>query len=330
LEQQRVIPDILERGIQLNIHGQEHRILHPILFSNIQDALTYAPYDLAIFALKSYDTQDALEVIRPYTHEFPTVLCLQNGVENEVSLASVLGTERVIAGTVTSSVRRRGPGDIFLERDRGIGIAVGHPLSTKVANTLSESRFNVHQYSSAASMKWSKMLTNLLGNSSSAILDMKPSEIFSNPQLFSIEVTQLREAINVCQALQIPIVDLPGTPVRLFTWLVNKLPSIISRLFISSFAGKGRGEKMPSFHIDLHSGRGKSEVDYLNGAVVRFGERSKVPTPVNRWLTQTLLDLTHGNLPIEEYKNQTDKYLAHIANFTKREMGKFSANRSVK
>jgi 2-dehydropantoate 2-reductase len=54
---------------------------------------------------------------------------------------------------------------------------------------------------------------------------------------------------------------------------------------------------MPSFHIDLHSGRGLSEVDYLNGAVVRFGERHQVQAPVNYFLNETLLALTSGALP---------------------------------
>lgn len=48
---------------------------------------------------------------------------------------------------------------------------------------------------------------------------------------------------------------------------------------------------MPSLHIDLHGGRGKTEVDYLNGAVVRFGLRLGVPTPINRVLNETLLAL---------------------------------------
>jgi 2-dehydropantoate 2-reductase len=69
---------------------------------------------------------------------------------------------------------------------------------------------------------------------------------------------------------------------------------------------------MPSFHIDLHSGRGKSEVDYLNGAVVRFGERYGISTPVNRLLNETLLALTEGKLPIDGYAKQPEKLLKEL------------------
>jgi 2-dehydropantoate 2-reductase len=69
---------------------------------------------------------------------------------------------------------------------------------------------------------------------------------------------------------------------------------------------------MPSFYIDLQSGRGQSEVDYLNGAVVRFGERLNIPTPVNRWLTLTLQQLTQNKIPVGEYSHRPTKYLDQI------------------
>jgi 2-dehydropantoate 2-reductase len=48
---------------------------------------------------------------------------------------------------------------------------------------------------------------------------------------------------------------------------------------------------MPSLHIDLHSGKGRSEVDWLNGAVERAGQTVGVNTPVNQFLNETLLGL---------------------------------------
>jgi 2-dehydropantoate 2-reductase len=88
------------------------------------------------------------------------------------------------------------------------------------------------------------------------------------------------------------------------------MPVTISRPLLTQAIGSGRGGKMPSFHIDLHGGRGQSEVDYLNGAVVRFGERTGVPTPVNRMLNETLLRLTRGEIPLEQFSRQPEKLLA--------------------
>jgi 2-dehydropantoate 2-reductase len=74
--------------------------------------------------------------------------------------------------------------------------------------------------------------------------------------------------------------------------------------------GGGRGGKMPSFHIDLYSGRGTSEVEWLNGAVVRYGVKASVPTPINKVLTDTLQALTKGELPLKTFDRQPEKLLA--------------------
>ena len=73
-------------------------------------------------------------------------------------------------------------------------------------------------------MKWSKMLTNLLANASSAILDMPPAEIFADPRLFRIEILMLREALQVMHAQDISVVDLPATPVRALAFAAAYLP----------------------------------------------------------------------------------------------------------
>ncbi|OGO61369.1 MAG: hypothetical protein A2032_00365 [Chloroflexi bacterium RBG_19FT_COMBO_49_13] len=315
LELTEAASEIHERGLRLNIQGQEHRILHPDIYTSLQAVVSHGPFDIAIFALKSFDTEQALYLIHPYSDLLPPFLCLQNGVENEPALERVLGKEKVIAGTVTSAVGRRAAGDILLERMRGMGISEGHPLSSRLVPLLSEAGLNPRLYISPPAMKWSKMLTNLLANASSAILDMTPAEILAHPGLYALEIAQLREAISVMHAHQIQIVDLPGTPVRAFAWLVRNLPPRFSGLLLPRIAGKGRGQKMPSFHIDLHSGRGKSEVDYLNGAVVRFGERLNIPTPVNRWLNQTLQMLIQDSLPLGTYSRQPEKFLTNANAF---------------
>jgi 2-dehydropantoate 2-reductase len=194
-----------------------------------------------------------------------------------------------------------------------MGIASGHNLSGSIVSALSESRLNARLYSSALGMKWSKLMTNLLVNASSAILDMTPPDILADLSLYAVEIAQLREAIQVIHALKLPVVDLPGTPTRILAWTASHLPLRLSGLLLSGILGRGRGQKMPSFHIDLHSGLGLSEVDFLNGAVVRFGERLGVPTPINRWLNQTMLDLTRGSLPLDEYAHQPEKYLAKLS-----------------
>ena len=287
--------------------------------TSLAEALAQTRFDVALFALKSYDTPAALETLRPLAAQMPPVLCLQNGVDNEPALAAVLGPEKVIYGTVTSAIGRRGVGQIVLEKLRGVGVADGHPLSKELVAALDGAFLNAQLFPKAADMKWSKMLTNLLANPTSAILDLTAAEVFANPALYRLEIEQLKECLAVMRAQGIGVVDLPGTPVRALA-LATKLPLWLSKPFLSKAAGAGRGAKMPSFHIDLHSGRGhpgvarrgKSEVSYLHGAVVRAGQQTGVPTPVNQVLTETLLALTAGEIPLETFARQPEKLLEKL------------------
>jgi hypothetical protein len=62
----------------------------------------------------------------------------------------------------------------------------------------------------AASMRWSKLLANLLGNATSAILDMDPGDVYRDRGLFDVERRQLREALAVMRALGLRPLALPG------------------------------------------------------------------------------------------------------------------------
>jgi len=175
---------------------------------------------------------------------------------------------------------------------------------------MNEALLNAKLYPWAADMKWSKMLTNLVGNATSAILDMSPAELFARDDLYAFEMRMLREALAVMDAQDIRVVDLPGTPVRLLGFAA-KGPKWLRPLAAKKLGG-GRGGKMPSLHIDLHSGRGKSEVEYLNGAVQRAGKEGKTSTLVNQLLNETLLSMASGKIAVEEYAQKPEKLLAQI------------------
>ena len=320
VEHPSVVDELRDRGLRLDLTldsrrktNEAFRITPPsfLIVSSLEDALRYGPFDVALFALKSYDTRAALEGIEPVAAKIPPILCLSNGVSNEPAIAGALGADKVIYGTVTSAVGRRGAGDIILERLRGVGVARGHPLSEKLNTALEKAFLNSKLYDDAASMKWSKMLTNLLANPTSAILDMTAGEVFANRDLYRLEIEMLRECLAVMEAQGIKVVDLPGTAVRALAY-ATRLPLWLSKPFLSRAAGAGRGAKMPSFHIDLHAGRGKSEVEYLHGEVVRAGQKCNVPTPVNKVLTEILLALANKEIPLEDFRHKPEKLLEKI------------------
>jgi 2-dehydropantoate 2-reductase len=113
----------------------------------------------------------------------------------------------------------------------------------------------------------------------------------------------------VMRALVLQPVSLPGYPVPLFAWALCSLPAWLLRPIFQRVIVPGRGGKMPSLHIDLSKGKGKSEVEYLNGAVVRYAQELGLDAPVNRTLHAVLMGIVQGGIPWEEYRGRPDRLL---------------------
>lgn len=313
LERVEVASQLLKSGMRLGLPAGEMSIENPEICSSLAEAFSVHSYDLAILAVKGFDTAGVLDMARPYLEKMPPILCFQNGVENEPAIAGVLGEQHVIRGTVTTAISRRGLGDIKVERFRGTGIDLNHPLSAQILAACNRAGLGMQGFSNGLAMKWSKMMTNLMGNATSAILNWPPWQVYDHPGIYEMERQQLREVLLVMDALGIPVVDLPGTPVRLLAFAIRFLPSVICRPLLVKAVGGGRGAKMPSFHIDLYQGRGQSEVDWLNGAVVRAGQKTGEKTPVNVLLCDVLIKLTSGEWKKEDFADNPRRLLSMLA-----------------
>ncbi len=313
LERPEVQQVLIKTGLKLGLADGEKTVSQPIVVTSLKEAFETGRFDLAVLAIKGFDTAGFLEIIKPEKNSMPPVLCFQNGVENEPEIAAVLGEGRVIRGTVTTAIGRRGLGDIKVERFRGTGIEMSNPASDAVLAACNRAGLGMLGFDNGPAMKWSKMLTNLMANATSAILNWLPANVYAHPGIFKLERRQLLEVLAVMDANHIPVVDLPGTPVKLLAFALRYLPDFVVRPLLVKAVGGGRGAKMPSFHIDLYQVRGQSEVDWLNGAVVRAAEKIGLKAPVNQLLNDTLTRLTTGEWKKEEFANNPEKLLAMLS-----------------
>jgi len=307
LDRPETIEKINENGIRLVVPEGSFNLQPRNLWSSLEDALKQQPFDFSIVAVKSFDTKALVQSWSGKKDLIPPVLCLQNGVENESVIRGMIGAEKTISGTVTTAIGRLDHG-VVVERLRGIGVENKNNLTQEIISSMTSAGLKAVPYKDAQAMKWSKLLTNLTTNASSAILGMTPSEIMSDQSLFKIDIEQLRETLRVMRAQKISVTNLPGIPVKLFALIVDTFPISISNLILKKSISGGRGGKMPSFYLDLKSNRKRSEVNYLNGAVVRFGKEVNVAAPVNEILTTTLIQLTNGVIPLSEFDHQPEKY----------------------
>lgn len=292
---------VQRQGLQLTDERGTHQIRTLAAVGSMADAynLPNPAYDLAILTVKSYDTATALEELKAAggTGASSVVLSLQNGVGNEEAIADCFGPDAVIAGTITTPVSIQGPGDIRVDRPKyDLGLSawqIGSPADRLAATqaALQQAGFAVVRYPNAQGMKWTKLLMNMAGNATSAILDMPPEQLFARDDLVDLEIEAWREGLRVMAAAKIPPVNLGGYPFALLEPLIRFAPIRLLRPFIRRRIGGARGGKLPSLHIDLHQGKRRSEVRWLNGAIVRKGAQVGVATPVNQVLTDTLLSL---------------------------------------
>jgi 2-dehydropantoate 2-reductase len=215
-------------------------------------------------------------------------------------LADVMDPACILSGAITYPVSLgQSPGTVVLERRRGgIGLApleAGAAESAGWAATLSAAGLPTREYADYRALKWSKLIMNLLANASAAILDRSSVDVMADPDLFALEVAALREALDVMRAMHVPVVGLPGYPVPLLALALRLAPRWLLHRVLGPMVGGSRGRKPPSLRLDL--ARGRSEVEWLNGAVVRYGVRAGVSTPVNRALAESLERILAGEAP---------------------------------
>lgn len=275
--------------VRRDVDGTETAVA--VTVAGTPSLLPKAP-DIVIFAVKQFSLAAAVEAWsdRP---EMP-VLTIQNGFGAEEAVARTRRGTIVLGGSLTASVGLTSEGVVRRYRRGGLGLAVvqgdGEEMLARLSEAFTKTGLPTRIYGDLATMKWSKLVGNLVGNATGALVDLDPGDIYRHPGLFSIERRQILEAVSVVKAQGLRIVSLPGADVRSLARLIS-LPAPISRPVLARVVGAARGGKSPSLREHARSGSGPSESDWLNGAVVRTGLTLGVETPVNRALVELLAEV---------------------------------------
>jgi 2-dehydropantoate 2-reductase len=293
-------------------------VLHQMpVAGSIAEALAAMPRPwLAVLAVKSYHTASTLAELLAAPYDPPPILTLQNGVGNEELLASGLGANRVVAGAITTPVTVVEPGYVVAERSsRHVGVAnvaqaTAGDLAAEITSVLASTGFQARQYQDWRSLKWTKLVMNILCNASCALLGWSPAEVWSHEEMAQLEIAAWHEAMTTMQAQSLHLVDLGGYPLGRLQSLLMALPAVFLRPALGRFVVGGRGGKMPSLYLDLEQGRGRTEVAWLNGAVVRAAQAVDLPVPANLALWQSLAAAAQGAEARSPFRNRPDILIA--------------------
>ena len=226
--------------------------------------------DLVLFCVKSLDTEAAGALMRPHLQPDALVLCLQNGVDNTARLRSVLPQHAVAAAVVYVATEMAGPGHV---RHHGRGDLVMEPsrYSDAVAQAFVAAGVPTEVSPNVTGALWAKLILNCAYNAVSAISQLPYGKTVAGEGVKDVMRDVVAECLAVAQAEG---VQLQGDVEASVANLAGSMPSQSS-----------------STAQDLARGK-PTEIDYLNGLIVRRGVALGVPTPANRvlWALVKLLE----------------------------------------
>lgn len=305
-------------GLKLT-QDQKTSLTRPRAVSSIPQAFESipgeGPYDLIIMAMKSYDLDAAVDPLIAFCPTPPPIITMQNGIDVEQPLIAHYGPDRIIPASLTVPVSKEFTNHILVERsDRGLALAPalqGQNIRpwVQLFQQMGIMTIGLPDYQA---MKWSKVFLNIAGNATAAILNRSPKAIYKVGVLFDLEIRMLRETLAVMRRLKLPVVNLPGAAASRLALGIRLAPRFLLKPVLTSLVGHGRGEKLPSFHIDLIADKRKSEVLYHNGAIAKAGQACGVPTPVNLTLTLVLQQLTQHEVDWHDYDGNARRLLAEV------------------
>ena len=249
---------IRARGLRMETRqfDQQVRLQADTEASAIRDA------DLVLFCVKSLDTEAAGRQLQPFLRPGTAILCLQNGVDNADRLRAVLPDHEIAAAVVYVATEMAGPGHL---KHHGRGELVIEPsrASERVAQALAAAGVPTEISPNVRGALWLKLVLNSAYNAVSAIAQKPYGDAVQGPGIRDVMHDVIDECLAVARAEG---VELPVDPHQAARKLVESMPSQYS-----------------STAQDLARGK-PTEIDFLNGYVVRRGEALGIPTPANRVL----------------------------------------------
>jgi len=216
---------------------------------------------LVLFSVKSPDTERAGTALAPHLAPDAVILSLQNGVDNAERLAATLGRD-VISAVVYVATEMAGPGHL---RHHGRGELVIGPsaASARIAAAFGAAGVPVEVSDNVIGALWAKLIVNCAYNALSAITQLPYGRLVQGDGIPAVMHDVVDECLAVARAAG---VDVPGDMHQAVPRIAESMPGQFS-----------------STAQDLARGK-LTEIDHLNGLVVRKGEALGVPTPANRLL----------------------------------------------
>ena len=244
-------------GLYLDTHAFQTQV--PMRAST--DASGVQSAQLVLCCVKSTDSANAATQMAPYLETDAIVLSLQNGVDNAERLQAVLGRE-VVPTVVYVATEMAGPGHVK-HHGRGELVIGPSPASDELAKLFAEAGVPAQVSDNVRGELWAKLILNCAYNALSAITQLPYGRLVQGEGVEALMRDVMHECLAVAQAAGVSV---PGDTWEAVQRIARTMPAQLS-----------------STAQDLARGK-RSEIDHINGHVLRQGEALGIATPVNRVL----------------------------------------------
>ena len=233
-------------------------------------AQTAGVVDLVVVLVKSFHTQQAMQAATSLIGLDTLVLSLQNGLGHEDILADIVGRERVLAGKTYAGGSQLGVGHVNIGtkgKDTHIGELDGAMTERvqRVAHVFNAAGLDTTVSDNIMGTIWDKLLINVATGAITGITGLPYGDLYKQPELEACGVAAVAEAMAVAKA----------SGIRL---------SITEPSQAWHKAGAGLPYEFRTSMLQSLDKGSITEIDFVNGSVVRWGQRCGVPTPVNQTL----------------------------------------------
>lgn len=260
------VDTINQKGLQMLGHGGDRFIpvkatTHPSEVGTV---------DVVSVQCKAAFTTEAVRNAQSLFAPQTVAISFQNGLGNEEAIGEVIGMANVIGGLTAQGASMAGPGVVqnYSNLPSYIGEIDGRVTSRveRIARAFTEAGLQTSVSQNVKQDIWKKLMANIAVSPSCALADQKIKEVIAVPEMREIMFDALDEAALVAQAEGIAL-------------NVEE-----SRAMLSQIVGSGgTGDNKSSLCVDVLNQR-KTEIDFINGMIVKLGKQHGIPTPVNKTL----------------------------------------------
>ncbi|RUW40589.1 MULTISPECIES: 2-dehydropantoate 2-reductase [unclassified Mesorhizobium] len=274
----RVVEAMRESGLRVSdLDGRDRRIEAQAISATVDPAIALADADVILVTVKSGATGEMAKLIAAHGRPDAVVVSLQNGVDNADRLRDALPGRRVLTGMVMFNVVQSADGELPFRIHRASqGEVMIDDGVDGLAELLDVDGLAVEARADMKAVQWSKLLMNL-NNALVALSDLPLASQLADRIWRVILAAQIDEALAAMRAAGIAPARITGLPPALLP-KVLRLPDWLFGLARRMLAIGPQARS--SMWDDLKRGR-PTEIDELQGAVIRLARQAGIPAPMN-------------------------------------------------